>query len=104
MFFVKIQDSRVNMFSPFQAQWFCPGCLSAAAGFGLLLSPQHPLPSRSGPGLGGNAGLGGAPGAPRDEAEPAAPVEPCAHGDHWSHDTHISSSTSVELKAWKLKI
>ena len=104
----QIQDSKTFVQSSahfrLQAQCFCPGCLSAAAWFGLILSPQHPLPPRSRPGAGESHGGLRAAGAASDEAKPAAPVEPCAHSDHWSHDANISGSTFVELKEWKLKI
>lgn len=84
-----------------QAQWFCPGCLSAAAWFGLILSTQHPLPPRSRPGAGESGDSHGGHDPASDEAKPAAPVEPCAHSDHWSHDANISGSTFGELKEWK---
>ena len=101
----RLQDSFVqSAHFRLQAQCFCPGCLSAAAWFGLILSPQHPLPPRSRPGRPGAGDSHGGLRAASDEAKPAAPVEPCAHSDHWSHDANISGSTFVELKEWKLKI
>ena len=99
----RLQDSCFQSSAHFrlQAQWFCPGCLFAAAWFGLILSPQHPLPPRSRPGAPGAGDSRGGHDAASDEAKPAAPVEPCAHSDHWSHDANISGSTFGELKEWK---